>query len=181
VHDTFGGYLEALKLRILQKSDNSPEKIQEILDAFYKDYRYLLNSLYAPKINSENFIENLIELCSKLNNLTDCAIIHQFNLEKTELSQEKCINLYRIISELITNSIKHSKASKLEIDISQNINEKIILKVSDNGIGFNTNAIVSNGFGLDNIKSRVYQLAGILNISSNSLGTNIIITIPKDE
>ena len=71
VHDTFGGYIEALKLRLLQKNENSPERAKEILDAFYKDYRYLLNSLYAPKINSENFIENLIEFCEKLNQLTE--------------------------------------------------------------------------------------------------------------
>ena len=44
VHDSFGGYLEALKLRLLTTSENSPEKIQEILDAFYKEYRYLLNN-----------------------------------------------------------------------------------------------------------------------------------------
>lgn len=181
VHDTFGGYLEALKLRLLQKNENTPEKVQEILDAFYKDYRYLLNSLYAPKVNSENFVENLIDFCEKLNNLSESTISHQFILENSELSQEKCLHLYRIISELVTNAIKHAKASEIKIDIKQNNLNEIILQVKDNGIGFETNTIKQKGFGLNSIKQRVEQIGATINIDSNSLGTNIKITILKNE
>ncbi|MDD7913914.1 sensor histidine kinase [Polaribacter ponticola] len=181
VHDTFGGYLEALKLRLLQKNDNTPEKVQEILDAFYKDYRYLLNSLYAPKVNSENFIENLIEFCEKLNQLSNSTINHNFSIINSQLSQEKCLHLYRIISELVTNAIKHSKASEIKINIKQDSVNEIILEVNDNGIGFNTNSITKKGFGLNNIKQRVEQIKAKININSNNLGTNILITIPKNE
>jgi signal transduction histidine kinase len=181
VHDTFGGYLEALKLRLLQKNENTPEKVQEILDAFYKDYRYLLNSLYAPKVNSENFVENLIDFCEKLNNLSESKISHQFILENSELSQEKCLHLYRIISELVTNAIKHAKASEIKIDIKQNNLNEIILQVKDNGIGFETDSIKQKGFGLNSIKQRVEQIGAAINIDSNSLGTNIKITILKNE
>ena len=181
VHDTFGGYLEALKLRLMQKSKKNPEDVKEILDAFYKDYRYLLNSLYTPKINSENFVENLIEFCEKLNNLSDSNINHQFILENSELSQDKCVHLYRIISELITNAIKHAKASKIKININQKTDKDIILKVTDNGIGFDTSDIKTKGFGLDNIKQRIEQINARIKIDSNNSGTKITIIIPKNE
>lgn len=181
VHDTFGGYLEALKLRLLQKTEKSPEKVQEILDAFYKDYRYLLNSLYSPKINSENFIENLIEFCEKLNQLTENNIKHQFSLESVDLEQEKCVHIYRIISELTTNAIKYSKASEIKIKIHKEEKEQIILSIKDNGVGFNKASIDKNSYGLKNIKERVQQINGSIDIeSTKNIGTLITIKIPKD-
>jgi signal transduction histidine kinase len=181
VHDTFGGYIEALKLRLLQKNENSPERAKEILDAFYKDYRYLLNSLYAPKINSENFIENLIEFCEKLNQLTENNIEHQFSIEDIVLEQKKCVHLYRIISELTTNAIKYSKATEIKIKIYKEEKEQIILSVKDNGIGFDQNLIHKNSYGLKNIKERVLQINGSLEIqSTKNIGTSITIKTPKD-
>lgn len=181
VHDTFGGYLEALKLRLLNRTERKPEKIQEILDAFYKDYRYLLNSLYAPKINSENFIENLIEFCNKLNQLTENNINYQFSIENIVLEQEKCVHLYRIISELTTNAIKHSKATEIKIEITKENIDQIILLVQDNGVGFDKNIVNYNSYGLKNIKQRVLQINGSLEINSKkNIGTSIIIKTPKD-
>ncbi len=181
VHDTFGGYLEALKLRLLQKNEKSPEKVKEILDAFYKDYRYLLNSLYSPKINSENFIDNLIEFCEKLNQLTENNIKHQFTLDSVDLEQEKCVHIYRIISELTTNAIKYSKASEIKIKIHKEDKDLIILSIEDNGVGFNKTSVDKNSYGLKNIKERVLQINGSINIeSTKNIGTLITITIPKN-
>ena len=175
VHDTFGGYIEALKLRLLQNNKNTPEKIQQILDAFNRDYRYLLNSLYAPKINSNNFIENLVEFCSKIDGLTEQKITHNFRLDNSSLSQQDCLHLYRIISELTTNAIKHSTANEIKISIYQNKND-IVLELKDDGVGFTENN--KKGFGLNNVKTRIAQMNGNLAIDSNSNGTSIYITIP---
>lgn len=182
VHDSFGGYLEALRLRLLQKADNTPEKIQEILDGFYKEYRYLLNSLYAPKINSENFIENLVEFFGKINQLSDGIVTHQFSLQNTQLSQDKCVHLYRIISELITNAIKYAEASNIDININQKNSNELLLKVSDNGIGFDKSYINKNSYGLNSIKTRVKEMNGNIEINSEkNKGTTIKISVPKDE
>lgn len=183
VHDSFGGYLEALKLRLMTKAENTPEKIQEILDAFYKEYRYLLNSLYAPKINSGNFIDNLIEFCDKLNQLTNSnSIQHQFSIENTQFSQEKCVHLYRIISELTTNAIKHANASEILIHLSQQDHQNILLKITDNGTGFDKNNITKNSYGLNNIEKRVKDIGGKMMIETErNKGTEIKISIPKDE
>ena len=178
VHDTFGGYLEALKLRLLQKDEKTPEKVEEILDAFYKDYRYLLNSLYAPKVNADNFIDSLIEFCTKIDNLTKHKISYNFDLKNIELSQDKCVHLYRIISELTTNAIKYSKASEIKITLNQHKNQLITLKVTDNGIGFDEKIITKKGFGLESVKNRVKQINGTLQINTNKKGSNFEINIP---
>ncbi|MEE9409106.1 MAG: ATP-binding protein [Polaribacter sp.] len=181
VHDTFGGYLEALKLRLLQKTENTPEKVQEILDAFYKDYRYLLNSLYAPKINSANFTTSLIEFCEKLDELTSQKINYAFNIDDIDLQQEKCVHLYRIISELTTNAIKYSEATEITILMKQKTEEFVFLQVSDNGIGFKQDKISKTGFGLNSVKDRVEQINGSLEIISNKEGTLFKIEVPVNE
>lgn len=180
VHDSFGGYLEALKLRLLQKSENTPEKVQEILDSFYNEYRYLLNSLYSPKINSENFIDNLIEFCDKINKVSNNVIKPHFSFKNTEISQHKCVHLYRILSELITNAIKYSKATEIHVSLYQKNN--IILEVIDNGIGFNINNEKLNSYGLKNIKARIEEMKGTLEINSTkNHGSSFVIKIPKNE
>ena len=181
VHDSFGGYLEALKIRLLHKTKNTPEKIQEILDSFYKEYRYLLNSLYSPKINSNNFTENLIGFFDKLNQLTNNSIVYQFNFEDTKMSPENCVHLYRIISELTTNAIKYAKASKINIEISKNKNQ-LFLNVFDNGVGFDEKTISINKYGLNGVKNRVGLMNGNVEILSTiNKGTSIKISIPINE
>lgn len=181
VHDSFGGYLEALKLRLLQKN-NSPEKIQEILDAFYKEYRYLLNSLYAPKIDAQNFIKNLEDFIGKINKLTDNLITYEFDINRLELSSDKCIHLYRILSELITNSIKHANATEVKISLFDNEKNELHLVVLDNGKGFDVTQTKSNSFGLQSIKERLASINGEINIQSErNKGTEVKIMINTNE
>lgn len=183
VHDTFGGYLEALKLRLFNNNQNNSEKVKEILDAFYEEYRYLLNSLYSPKINSENFIENLIEFIEKINSFASNNINHNFSLKNTKLSSEKCVHIYRIISELTTNAIKYSEASEISINIFKEKKPFIILKVFDNGIGFDKNNLkAKKSYGLNSIKNRVENINGEIIIESEkNKGTKITIKIPEND
>ncbi|CAL2095902.1 Signal transduction histidine kinase [Tenacibaculum sp. 190524A02b] len=181
VHDSFGGYLEALKLRLLNKDKDTPKKIEEILNAFDNDYRYLLNNLYAPKINANNFIETLTEFIYKINNITNNIISYNISLENTQLSKEKCIHLYRIISELVTNAIKHSNANKIKIVMSKTTSNTILLEVNDNGLGFNTSKHYKS-FGLQSIQERVTKMKGKFSIQSNkNLGTLVTIKVPENE
>lgn len=182
VHDSFGGYIEALKLRLQQNNGNNNEKSQEILDEFYKEYRYLLNNLYSPKVNSDNLVENLVEFCGKINQLSDIKIQHNFSIKNTSLTQEKCVHLYRIISELSTNAIKYSNASEIKINLYQDNKNELVLSVVDNGIGFDTTKINGNSYGLNSVKERTKEMNATLNVSSEiNKGTNITIRIPKDD
>lgn len=179
VHDSLGGYIEALKLRL--KTAQKNEKItHEILDEFHKEYRFLLNDLYSPKIDTHNFIENLEEYCSKINQITNNMINYDFEIDQTNsLSQDKCIHLYRIISEIITNAIKHSKATKIEFNIFlQKSTQNLLINIKDNGVGFDISKI-SKGYGLINLEERITIIDGVYYINSIlNEGTAISITLP---
>lgn len=182
VHDSFGGYLEALKLRLLNKQNNDPSKIQEIIDSFYKEYRYLLNNLYSPKINASNLTKHLLDFISKQNELIGNRIHYQFDIDEVNLPSSKCVHLYRVISELITNSVKHAKATRIDLKIYKINANDLKVEVSDNGLGFSTNQTNTNSYGLINVKSRIEAMKGSLQIESEKEeGTHIFILIPDNE
>ena len=77
----------------------------------------------------------------------------------------------------LKNILKHSKATFIEVDLNI-INDNIILKITDNGIGFNANAKPA-GIGFANIKRRVEFFYGIMKIqSSPDNGCTLEIKIP---
>lgn len=84
--------------------------------------------------------------------------------------------IFRIVQELINNSIKHAECSEIKISIVTNP-DSITLSFSDNGHGFDINW-VRHGLGLSSIQSRVELLEGTVSINSNSTGTIYHISIP---
>jgi signal transduction histidine kinase len=73
------------------------------------------------------------------------------------------INVYRIVSELLSNSAKHSKATEIRLWVSME-GDFLDLKYSDNGQGFDFESLqkTSTSLGLSNIKNRVSFLNGVL-------------------
>ncbi|WP_010135777.1 sensor histidine kinase [Ochrovirga pacifica] len=176
VHDSFGGYIEALRLNLLNKKLND-KKINEILNAFKKDYRFLLNSLYIPNINSDNFEQAIEEYCDKMNKLSNITIVFNSAINKhVELPQQIAKLIFKATSELTTNAIKYSKGSVINIDLILR-RQNIYLAVTDDGIGFKTKNIPSTSFGINGIKERVQLLCGNFNVKVKN-GTSILIHIP---
>lgn len=97
------------------------------------------------------------------------------------------ITLLRVIQEACNNSLKHAQAAKIEVKLCYQ-DDRIILTISDNGKGFDINAVPkstrddNSGFGLSMMKERVYLLSGKISIKSNpGEGCSIIVTIPKSK
>jgi len=107
------------------------------------------------------------------------SIIVSFHADLPEaVNQDISINLYRIIQELINNTLKHAHATKINIELIQVNVEYISLIYEDNGIGFDKITKV-NGIGLTNIASRTEATGGVLTIDSKKdKGSSFIIEIP---
>jgi signal transduction histidine kinase len=95
------------------------------------------------------------------------------------LSGIQLLNLYRIVQEFIQNTIKYADATNVSISFS-NENSKIILKLSDNGKGFDISSI-HFGNGILNMKRRCEDLYGDFEIHSESEGTKICCRIPVNK
>ena len=83
------------------------------------------------------------------------------------------LNLFRIIQELVSNTIKHADAKQLHIQLLKR-KDAVVLIVEDNGKGFQTSDDGSFGIGLMNVESRVNLIHGTLDIETElTKGTTI--------
>ena len=93
------------------------------------------------------------------------------------ISTELQLNLYRVLQEQLRNILKYANASFIEVKVIIS-KTQLKMRVSDNGIGFNTNE-VKKGIGLSNMKRRSELFSGKFEvISSPGNGCAIIIDIP---
>lgn len=105
------------------------------------------------------------------------------NDEKYDILPVIKLTMFRVIQEACNNTIKHSKANNLEINIDF-LECEIKVEIKDNGIGFDSNILVqkndmTSGLGIPIMKERIYLLGGSLYIDSNAKkGTNITIKVP---
>ena len=99
--------------------------------------------------------------------------------EEPDLSLTVKQELYRIAQEAMHNTVKHVRANKIELRLSQSSNE-VILQVRDDGVGFDPLGSFPGHLGLHTMQERVSSLGGGLQIeSSPGQGTSILIRVPE--
>lgn len=186
LHDEMGPMLSAVKLMInsfyLSEADDQVQlkKTNEHIDNMIARLREISFDLMPNTLIRKGLIMALKEYVDYIN-IDNKIKIHFNTTDPIELSEQKAINIYRIVQEILLNSLKHSKATELTLSLTEKHN-KIILSSLDNGIGFDhTKELKENiGFGLRNIVSRTEIMEGELFLESGKgKGTTYIIEIPK--
>ncbi len=96
------------------------------------------------------------------------------------LSKDKEIALYYIAQEALNNVLRHAHANSVLVTIKQG-KRNVILRIQDDGAGFDPRTVERGGMGLRNMKERALQINGKLNLLSKpGQGTKIVITVGKD-
>ena len=102
------------------------------------------------------------------------------NLEKVDLGGSAQLTIYRLVQESLTNIGKYAEATQIVISM-QNMDGYVTVKVRDNGIGFDLNALTPNSHGLTGMRHRVEATGGRLTITTSpQAGTEITAVLPKD-
>ncbi len=135
-------------------------------------------------IHSENDDwENLFLRCKRFaaDMLDSKNIEHTFSVKNQRsggpaITERK--NIWLIFREIITNIARHSGADEVDIRFSFN-SGKLLIKIEDDGDGFDPEQIKSNGYGVQNIKERTEQLNGTCTLQSQpGEGTEWSIELP---
>jgi PAS domain S-box-containing protein len=177
LHDGIAPDLYSLKLHInaienassLEDAQSIIEKSYRIIDNSSKNLKAISKALSPYLLNDfglDAAIKNYLEDIS----ISETEVRYNSNINKTRFYTEIEVSSFRIITELINNSLKHSNANKIDIDLNLD-NEKLVLNYRDNGKGFNVNDTLNNStpsssFGLKNIISRVKTMKGEISIQS---------------
>lgn len=93
----------------------------------------------------------------------DCTVRLPAVIPQADISGEKRRNIFLSVKEALNNAMKHSQATHLQIDISTKEN-MLIIHVTDNGVGINTEQLRRFGNGLNNMRRRMESIGGSFTI-----------------
>ena len=185
LHDSLGGMLSTVKLQFdaLQydhkklSSDKAFNKLNGMIDDACSEVRKIARNLKPSALENMGLEAAIRDLINRYQSSGNLEISFHCNKIDGKLSNDSKLHLYRIIQELLNNALKHSEAKEIDIQLNRQ-NGYLMLKVEDDGIGFNQEK-VEMGLGLGNIRSRVNVLKGDMSIDSQiNAGTSIIIDFP---
>lgn len=177
LHDDIGSLLSTMKLNLnyLQKS-RSEEESKKVLDQTFdmvKDglanVRRISYDLLPPTLVRLGLWEAIKELTNRMNGseqLTMTLATH--GNEDLSLSATEELALFRVIQELVSNTLHHSGASHIALNINANTTA-LTLDYQDNGSGFSTTEQRS-GLGMTNMQSRISSIGGAIEVSDESTG-----------
>jgi signal transduction histidine kinase len=185
LHDDLGPLLSAVKLQINnvdlgnREDQEMIEKASMHIDSILSRIREIANNLMPQTLIRKGVIVAIKEFIDNLNSVQPFTINFICNADLI-LGNDNDIHIYRIVQEIVHNTMKHSKASELTIEIRK-LSNKLLILMADNGIGFDYRNIAKSslGLGLKNLLSRVETMKGILYIdTSPGKGTRYTIEIP---
>lgn len=139
-----------------------------------------LNSVYLQQIPLEQAIDDLLQRINRNEgkNLVRCYM----NVHGTakEFSFQRKIMLFRIVQEGLQNVLKHANATRVDISVTYS-DERLIIIMVDDGVGFDQKQMEFGGLGLHNITTRTSLIGGQADIhSAPEHGTTITLEIPYD-
>lgn len=174
LHDGLGPLLSSARMSLSAlKGREFPTDEKEILDntsyvieEAIASLREISNNLSPHTLSDFGLAKGISNFISRLSAKGSVERINfSTNLRDERFDTDVEVILYRVMCELINNSIKHSGAS--QIDISLNYSGKAIdIVYSDNGYGFDPATMIDVGMGLSNIASRISSLKGVSEITS---------------
>ena len=105
----------------------------------------------------------------------DCRV-QVMDVPDVEMTGEKRRNIFLAVKEALNNIMKHSQASKVQINIAVE-NDKLIIQIADNGIGIDTEQLRRFGNGLNNMKRRMQNIQGDFRVETDA-GTILYFELP---
>ena len=190
LHDNIGQMLSVVKLSLsalpLEKDHKAQGLVkhsQEVLNKAIVDLSDLNKSLHPDRITDIGLADSIrYELTAiKKSGLLEV----QFSVagQEVRFPEEKAIFLFRMFQELLNNVLKHSKAKKINVDLTFNSDNTFVMEVEDNGMGFATDGkgsplSFSKGVGLTSLFNRAKLIGADINITSViNQGTRVVIKI----
>ncbi|WP_299015608.1 sensor histidine kinase [uncultured Polaribacter sp.] len=187
LHDDISAKLNVINLNanLLKDGNLKPEEYTLVNDAILKatdktleSARKIAHNLLPPILDKFGLKEAIEELADSFSNSRKIAIDYNLEYPKEFLSKAKELHLFRIVQELINNSVRHGKAKNSVVNIVTK-NKNLLFSYTDNGVGFDIDDTKhQKGLGMKNIESRAALLnANFLVESQKNTGFEITLNI----
>lgn len=182
LHDNIGSLMATLRIYsdlVVTKTEpleikRLNYKINQISSNLADEVRKLSHELDLRTLSGFGIQVAVEHLCEAISHSGKVKVTHIIDLQRT-LSEQKMIDLYRVIQELFTNTLKHSNAQNVRLEMTQ-IGDELTVIFEDDGQGFDA-AAVKEGMGMQNIRNRLNRMDGKLTVDSSSNGTAYIMEL----
>ncbi|MDY0098587.1 MAG: histidine kinase [Bacteroidales bacterium] len=176
LHDGLGPLLSTVKMSLstlIERIKDPPgadilNNTNHLVNEALNTLKDISNNLSPHVLSNFGLVSAIAAFTAKINQTGAVEIDFKSNMEGLRLENDKEVVIYRAACELINNSVRHSGASRIEIELNKH--EKFItLQYNDNGRGFNSTALSREdpkGMGLSNIETRVKSVDGVFILES---------------
>lgn len=186
LHDGLGQLLSTVKLNVsatehlIDDANKTPFlNSLSLLDTACDEVRTISHNMMPSVLIRIGLLAALRELIRKINESRQIAVNMEVNFTE-RLEEYAEVAVYRIVQEVLNNSIKYAHAKMIAVRLNKQKNN-FLMEISDDGIGFDTSLIEKGeGIGWKNIYSRAAMLNGTVNIvSAPSAGMRLKIIFPE--
>jgi two-component system NarL family sensor kinase len=188
LHDGLGGMLSGIKYslntvkgNLIMTPDNTRafERSMDMLDSSIKEMRRVAHNMMPEALVKFGLDTALKDFSHEINQTGALSVNYQsIGLEGAVMDQTTAITIYRIIQELINNTIKHAAAKTAIVQVAKT-GDQLTVTIEDDGKGFDTALLKqAKGMGWSNIQNRVDFLKGKLDVhSGEGKGTSVFIEL----
>jgi PAS domain S-box-containing protein len=184
LHDDINQQLAVLAIELQQLAgflpEDSPaarERIQALWEKTHglsKDIQHLSHELHSTKLEYLGLVVAIRGLCTEFSEQYGVASDFQFRKVPSTLASDVSLSLFRVAQESLHNVAKHSHAKRVRVELIGGA-DKVTLRLSDDGIGFEPGASVhQTGLGMISMRERIRLVGGTLSVwSKPSMGTQV--------
>lgn len=188
IHDSVGHTLSTAMIQlsameaIAEKENSSMKDMIGNLRAFisesFQDVKRAVRELKPDEYDNYQGILRLQEVCKNFERMSGVEVKVIISKGDWNLSTKQINHVYRMIQEILSNSLKHGKATMVKV-IMNFTEDEFVISFSDNGVG--TDKIVESGLGLKSIRERVAEIEGIVHMkSSKDNGFFVKVIVPRE-
>jgi len=189
LHDGLGPILSTVKMSLssltrIEKDDQTKKILRNtdmVIEEAIKSIREISNNLSPHILNNFGLNKAMRNFINKINYSDTIKIKFSSAFEDERFDSNTEVVLYRVLCELINNTIKHAEATLISISLEKTPG-KIACSYKDNGKGFDINKLTPtqhSGMGYSNMVTRINSLNGSFSLTSEKeKGTKALITVP---
>lgn len=189
LHDGVGGMLSNLKMNIHRLNTTAGEQLpqlqqqcSQLIDKTMADVRAISHSLSPPALELFGLAAAVEELIDDINNTGLLRVVIENNAQQLvkQLDANTALALYRILQELLANTLKHAQAVNVVISMEQR-EGNLHVQYADDGKGCNLDRNLP-GMGMRNIQTRAGMTGAVLKMASSpgkGFSANIILNDKK--
>lgn len=175
LHDGLAQELALIALLASQEESDAAGAIEAAAVRGLDECRQMIETLRgeSPPGSDCSLAEALRALAAREGVAIDIRV-----LGHVELDAQVRFELLRIVTESVRNAVRHGAATRVEVELTEDGGE-VVLRVSDNGSGFDLDQVVTGRYGLLGMRERAHGVGGALTVSSSNGGTRVELALVR--